>query len=58
MAIKQSERAAILEEISELARQLQVSRNPRRSYELSQKILAASMRLPTRSGETSGPEKN
>lgn len=46
MAIEQSERIAILTEIEELARQLEVSRDLRRSYELSQKILAASMRLP------------
>ena len=46
MAIEQSERIAILTEIEELAGQLKVSRDPRRSYELSQKILAASMRLP------------
>jgi hypothetical protein len=58
MAIDQSERVAILEEISELARQLEVSRDPRRSYELSQKILAASMRLPVGEKRPSSPEKN
>jgi hypothetical protein len=58
MAIKQSERIAILTEIEELARQLEVSRDPRRSYELSQKILAASMRLPVGSKKPSSPEKN
>jgi len=58
MAINQSERAAILEEISELAKQLQESRSPRRSYEISQKLLAASKRLPVGSKKPSSPEKN
>ena len=57
MAIKRSERIEILKEIEELARQLEESRSALRSYELSQKILAASMRLPV--GEKpSRPEKN
>ena len=58
MAITQSERAAILEEISELAGQMKESRSPLRSYELAQKILAASMRLPVDEKEPSRPEKN
>jgi hypothetical protein len=58
MAITRSERIEILKEIEDLARQLEESRSPRRSYVLSQKILAASMRLPTRSEKPAGPEKN
>jgi hypothetical protein len=58
MAIEQSERIEILKEIEELAGQLKVSRSPLRSYELSQKILAASMRLPVGEKKPSSPEKN
>ena len=58
MAIKQSERIAILTEMEELARQLEESRDPRRSYELSQKILAASMRLSVGEKKPSSPEKH
>ena len=58
MAIKQSERIEILKEIEELARQLEECRSPLRSYELSQKILAASMRLPDGSKKATRPEAN
>lgn len=58
MAIEQSERIAILTEMEELARQLEASRDPRHSYELSRKILAASMRLSVGEKKPSRPEKN
>ena len=58
MAIRQSERLEILKEIEDLAGRLKQSRDPRHSYELAQKILAASMRLPVDEKKASRSEKS